>query len=242
MQRVCRRLQSLIPKFSIIRETYWHRVAQCLAISLILVISFWLVSPLPAVAQSVGEYFQINYDPVSFSKNRIEGSEVFYATIAGRATCTKDLPVPVSEASITSRIVAEHTVNGTEFTLNSSYTIEIKPFPSKQGDTVEINQVVPLKFPAQAESGDYNIIGKLIKAEVKLVVGSLDVTEFLPQGQPMGSLNYTALEPASTPIPTPTPTPVPQERGIPWWVWLVVAVAVATTVANVIWYRRHRTA
>jgi len=223
-------------------EAWWHRMVPCLAIALTMAVSFWLVNPLPAVAQSVGEYFQINYDPVSFSKNKIEGSEVFYATIKGRATCTKDLPVPVSGASLTSRIVAEHVVNGTEFTLNSNYTITIEPFPSKEGDTVEINQVVSLQFPAEAESGDYDIIGELIEARVKVVVGSLDVTEFLPQDQLMGSVNYTSLGLPPAPTQTPPSTPAPQEYYIPWWVWLIVAIAGATTVANVILYLRHRMA
>ena len=228
---------------STMHRTYWYGLARCLAIALILAVSFWLVSPLSAVAQSVGEYFQISYDPVSFSKDKVEGSEVFQAIIRGHATCIKDLSVPISEASLTSRVIAKYKVNGTEFTLNSSYIIEIKPFPSKQGDTVEINQVVPLQFPVEAESGDYDVIGRLIKAEVKSLVGSLDVTGFLPQDQLMGSVSYTALAPALSPTsaPTPAPIPAPQKYAIPWWVWLIVAIAGATTVANVIWYLRHRT-
>jgi hypothetical protein len=139
-----------------------------LALTLILTVSLWLISPLPAAALSLADYFQLSYDPVSFSKNEIHGSEAFHATIVGHATCSKDLPVPASEGSITSRIIAEHTVSGASVTLNSSYTISIKPFPSKEGDTIEINQDVPLKFPAQAESGDYNIIGQLIEAKVRV--------------------------------------------------------------------------
>ena len=225
-----------------LHESDWRRIVPCLLIALTVAVSFWLVSPFPVVAQSVGEYFQISYDPVSFSKDKIEGSEVFQATIKGRATCTKNLPVSVSKASLTSRIVAEHAVNGTEFTLNSNYTITIEPFPSKEGDTAEINQVVSLQFPAEAESGDYNIIGRLIEAKVKVIVGSLNVAEFLPPDQLLGSVNYTSLGLPPTPAPTPPSTPAPQEYYIPWWVWLIVAAAGATTVANVILYLRHRTA
>ena len=94
-------------------------------------------------------------------------------------------------------------------TLNPSYTITIKPFPSKTGDTTEINQVVPLKFPAQAESGDYNVIGKIIKAEVKIGFVWIDVTQYLPEEQPMGSLKYTAPETAPTPTPALAPAPAP---------------------------------
>ena len=226
------------------QKTYWHRIIWRLALALILAVPLWLISPLPTAAQSVAEYFQISYDPVSFSKNEIHGSEVFQATILGRATCTKDLPVPVSEASITSRVVAQHTASGTTVTLNSSYTVTIKPFPSKEGNTTEISQVVSLEFPAQAESGAYNIIGKLIEAKVKIGFGWLDVTDYLPQEQLMGSIAYVASESAPTPAPAPTPaaTTALPEGSITWWVWLIVTIAAATTVVNIIWFLRHRTA
>ena len=227
-----------------------QKVMRYLALTLILAVSLWLISPLPAAALSLADYFQLSYDPVSFSKNEIQGSEAFYATIKGRATCSKDLPVSASEASITSRIIAEHAVSGASVTLNASYTIFIKPFPSKAGDTIEINQDVQLIFPAQAESGDYNIIGQIIEAKVKVVFIWGAVTDYLPQDQFMGSVKYTAPEsppasaPAATTTPAPTPpdteTPASPEYGIAWWVWLIVAIAGATVVINLVWFLRHR--
>ncbi len=239
------------------------------AVALVLALSLWTFSPLFAAAQSLEEYFQISYDPVSFSKSEINGSEVFHAMISGRATCAEDLPMTVNEASITSCVVAEHAVSGARVTLNSSYTVTIKPFPSKQGETAEIDQVVPLEFPAQAESGDYNIIGELTEAKVKVIIKWVNVTEFLPRDQLLGSLKYIApettpppesepepaseepnpapeLEPASeetTPAPElePTPIPVPSVYGIAWWVWLIVAVAVVTTIVNIVSLLRRRT-
>jgi len=227
------------------QKTYWHRVVWCLTLTLILAVSFWLISPLPTAAQSLGDYFNISYDPVSFSQNEIQGSEVFYATIVGRATCSKNLPVSASEASITSCVVAEHTVSGARVTLNSSYTVTINPFPSKEGDTIEINQDVPLKFPAQAESGDYNVIGKLVKAKVKVAFVWGEVTDYLPEDHVMDSVQYIAPEPAptseSTPTPPETQAPSSPEYRTVWWVWLVVAIAAATTTMNIIWFLRHRT-
>jgi len=225
-----------------------------LAIVLMLAICLWIASSLPVTAQSVGEYFEISYDPVSFNTNEIDGSEVFYATILGRATCIKDLPVSVSEASITSSVVAKQTASGTMVTLNSSYTVTINPFPSKEGETTEISQVASLQFPAQAEAGDYNVIGKLVEAKVKIGFGWIDVSEYLPQDQQMGSLKYIAPEPTPTPAPTPAPSqtpppaptpvpapaPTPPRGGITWWVWLIVAVAITTTVLNIIWFLRQR--
>ena len=251
------------------QETYWHRVIWRLAIALIMSVSFWLISPLSAAAQSLEDYFQISYDPVSFNKNEINGSEVFYAAIRGRATCIKDFPLPVSEVSITSRIVAEHAVSGARVALNSSYTVIIKPFPSKEGDTTEINQDVRLQFSDQAESGDYDIIGELIEAKVKVEAkvefAWLDATRYLPQTQLVGSVKYIAPEPTTSPtttpvppatpvpipaptpvppttaVPVPAPTPAPLEYSIAWWVWLIVALSAATTIVNVILFLRYRT-
>ena len=228
--------------------------------ALILAVSLWIITPLPAAGQSLGEYFQINYEPVSFSKNEIHGSETIYATIRGQAKCTKDLPMPVSEASITSRMVAEDSASGMGVTLNSSYTITIKPFPSKQGDTIEINQVVPLQFPAQAKSGNYNVIMEFVEAKVKVGFVWLDVSSYLPQAQPVASVEYIAPEltpPPSTPppptppapqapapkpeiAPVPAPTPIQPPSSMTWWVWLIVAVAIITTVVSIIWYMQHR--
>jgi hypothetical protein len=208
------------------------------------------------------DYFQLGYDPVTFDKTEIHGSEVFYANITGRATCIKDLPLSPSEASITSQVVAVHTASGTRVTLNSSYTVNIKPFPSEKGETVEINRAVPLQFPVQAEAGDYNIIGKVAEAKVKVsFLPTIPVTDFLPQEQPMGSVKYIAPEstaapvptpsepppststpppPISTPASTPTPAPAPSEPIMPWWGELLVLIAVATTIFNIIWFLRHR--
>jgi len=184
-------------KISVKQGTYRHRYVWRLIIALIPAVSLWLISPVPTAAQSVDGYFQISYDPVVFSQNEIHGSEVFNATIRGRLTCIKDLPVSASEVKITSRVVAEHTMSGTVVTLNSSYTVTINPFPSEEGDTTEIDQVVPLQFPAQAESGDYNVIGELVEAKVKVVFAWFELTEYLPESQLMGSLEFISL--GSTP-------------------------------------------
>jgi len=220
-----------------------------LAVTLVLVLCLWVVNPLSVSAQSVEDYFNINYDPVSLSENEIQGRNVFYATVSGSAICTEDLPVSVDEAVITSRVVAVNTVSSSRVTLNESYTVKIKPFPSKQGESTEIKQVIPLQFPANAESGDYNIIGELIEAKVKVTLMDADVTRYLPQEQFMGLVKYIALEPTPTPVPEQLPAPVPTaipmptkpEYYIPWWMWLIVAIAVVTTVLNIVWYLRHRT-
>ena len=224
----------------------------------ILAMFFLLVISIPAIAQSIEDYFQFNYDPVTFSKKEVHGTEVFYATIRGHVACIKQLPVKVSGAKMTSRVIAEQAVSGERVIyrviLNSSYTVTIDPFPAKQGDVAEINVEVPLEFPAEAELGDYNVKAELTEAEAKIGFGTINVTPYLPRYQQMGMVKYAAEEPGptspsehTTPTPAPAPSPMlkPEptlpQGGIIWWVWLIVGLAVATTVWNIIWYLRHRT-
>ncbi len=241
-------------------KSYRQRAIWCLVFAIALAVASCLTGTSTASAQNLEEYFQLNYDPVTFDKQEINGGEDFYATITGRATCTQDLPVSVSEATINSLVIAEHTASGTTVTLNSSYTITIKPFPSKKDITAEINQNIPLKFPAQAESGEYNVIGRIIEAKVKVGFASMDVTSFLPQDQPMGTVTYNASgapalpesPPPAQPEPAPEaplksvpsgdnmPAPYEPEQIIPWWVWLVVVVAVASIIMNIVLLARGR--
>lgn len=213
----------------------WHA-----AIALVTVILLCLISSPPAAAQIAEEYFQISYEPVGFSKTEIHGDEVFYATLQGHATCTKDLPVSVSEARITGKVIAEHTVSGTQVTLNSSYTTIIKRFPYKAGDTIEINEVIYLQFPYQGESGDYDITLEIGEAEIKIFLWWVDVRDYLPQDldQLIGTLNYIAgvesptptitLTPAVTPTATATPKATPAAGlGTGTWVGIGIGIAIS---------------
>ncbi|GAH67054.1 unnamed protein product, partial [marine sediment metagenome] len=108
------------------------------------------------------------------------------------ASCTDDLPMPVSEAVITGRIIAEHQTSGAEVTLKSSYTLTISPFPSQKDETTQVSQVVSLQFPGGSQSGTYSVVGELIEAEVKTILGWISVTAFLPSSQAMGSITYVS--------------------------------------------------
>ncbi len=159
-----------------------------LIVALILALCLVSVSKAPAVALSVDDYFTISYE-VEFSKNVVYGNEVFYATVTAQATCTKDLPLAVSEAVVTGRVVAENEESGTKVVLNSSYTISISPFPSKEGEATQVSQSVALQFPDGSEAGGYNIAGELIEARVKAILW-FTVTAYLPASQQMGSVTY----------------------------------------------------
>lgn len=173
------------------RNLFLARLAWRLVIALILAASLSLTSPASVLAQNPADYFEISYG-LSLSKTEIHGDEVFYATAEGSATCLEDLPVPVSEAEITSRVVAEHKVSGAKKTLNSSYTVNIKPFPRNKGDTTEISKVIPLQFPSGSEAGDYEVVGELIQAKVKVLFIWQDVTAYLPRVMPIGLVKYNS--------------------------------------------------
>jgi len=187
------------------QKVFSKRAVRHLAIALVLAILLVPVGTSPVAAISVGDYFQISYDAVEFSQTEIHGNEVFYATIKGEAICIEDMPISVSEASLTSRVVAQHQISGNEETLNPSYTVTIKPFPNKKGDTTEINKVIPLQFPEESEPGDYNAVGELVEAKVKALLW-IDVTNYLPQSRAMGSVTFIASTINNTPTIPSTPT------------------------------------
>jgi len=164
-----------------------------LLIALILALCLVPIGSSPVVALSVDDYFEITYE-VSLSKTEINGSEVFYATITATATRNNnDFPLSLSpsEALITGRIIAEYQATDAKVTLNSSYTVEISPFPQK-GETAQESEVVSLQFPGESKSGTYSVVGELIKAEVTVLGIAIPATEHLPSSQIMGSVTYVA--------------------------------------------------
>ena len=233
-----------------------------LVIALVTVVPLCLIGSPPAEAQSAEDYFQISYEPFSFSKTEIHGGEVFFTTVQAHATCTRDLPLSINEARITGRVIAENTVTGAWVTLNSSYSINIKPFPYMAGETAEIDKVIYLQVPDGSESGDYNVIGEFVSIEVKIFWWWQDITGYVPQDPiMMGSLRYipgdksptpsstptlmpmpTATStPTVTPTPTATSTPTP-EAGIGTGTWIGIGVAIISCIALilVIWLMKRR--
>jgi hypothetical protein len=186
------------------RKIYQHMlVGRMAAASLALALAFYLLIASPALAQSPSEYFNINYEPVTFDKSEVNAGEVFHAAIKGHAECGKTLPLPVSEATLTSQVIAENPANGTRLTLNTSYVISIKPFPYKKGETFEINQSIPLQFPDGTEPGEYRIIGKFTEVKAKILFLWRDFTSNFPEEQEMGTVKCIVPEPAPAPVPPP---------------------------------------
>lgn len=159
-----------------------------------------LLSPATAAATiSPLDYVQIAPKFVSFSKDEIIGNEVFYTLVSGRVTWATSSPFlallasVTKEAKITFSIEAQNKITGGWVTLNPTYSVYIKkPFPKRVGEYYQAEENIPLQFPKAAESGDYNLAAKLLKADAKLYFfGWVDVKRYLPQLGSLGLVKYT---------------------------------------------------
>lgn len=171
-------------------------------IILVAMLFFCFVYPFLATAQSLKDffqfpqrsakdYFQIFYKPIAFSPNEVYKNKIFYLIIQGRAACIKNLPLSIKEVRVTVRILAQHKLTGKQQVLNQIHTIYPKSFPKRKWQYAEINQRIALKFPKVSQAGEYIIIGKLIKTEIKLpLVGWQSVTKYFPQSKELGSIRY----------------------------------------------------
>lgn len=142
----------------------------------------------------LAEYFTFDYDLANFDKSEISGDEVFYSTVTGEVACAKDVPLSNLELSIKYQVVAEHADTNAMVILNPDFTIDIEEFPTKQGESVDIDRTVPLQFPTDAESGDYTVTAEVIEAKVNLGYW-LDMTPYLQYSQILGTVQYTEAGP-----------------------------------------------
>jgi hypothetical protein len=176
-----------------------------MAAALLIVITLSLTTASPALALDLNpnDYFQFNFNAVTFDKSEVAAGEAFHYTITGSADCTKDLPLPVSEVTITSQVVAKPASGGAAIVINPSYVIDIKPLPTKAGQSFNINQTVTLQFPAGNAPGSYYVVAQVISAKVKVVI-TLDVTGSFPAESNMGKVKCIANTASVTTAPAVT--------------------------------------
>jgi hypothetical protein len=132
------------------------------------------------------DYFTFSYD-ITLNTTEVPTYRFFYATVTGQATCLKDLPLTPSEAYVTGRVVARHIESGNEITLNNGYTVTLDSFPTKQGETFQATETVPLFFPSDSPLGVYQLTGELVEARFKAVLW-FTVTQYLPQNKVIGQV------------------------------------------------------
>ncbi len=184
------------------------------ALLVMVTLSFTGASPALALDLNPADYFKFNFEPTAFDKSTVSAGDVFYAVIKGSADCTQDLPLPITEISIKSQVVARPVSGGADLLLNPEYVIGINPLPNKAGESFEINQAVNLQFPAGAAPGNYVAIALLTEAKVNIKVlftnTTLDVTGSFPAETLMGAVRYAvpSTAPATTPPAAGTVTPV----------------------------------
>ena len=170
-------------------------------------LSLTTASPALALDLNPADYFQFAFNPVSFDKSEVAVGEAFHVTITGSAACTQDLPLPISEITITSQVVARQAGGGADLILNPEYVISIKPLPNKAGEAFNINQTVSLRFPTGAAPGNYSVTGLLTEAKVTVKVVfsyTLDVTGSFPKEQTMGMVKCIVPSTATAPATTQT--------------------------------------
>jgi hypothetical protein len=141
----------------------------------------------PTRAESLSDSFIIKFDPVVYDHNEVAPGEAFQAIFKGHAECNKTLPLPVSEATITAQIVAKDTAGGAEVILNPEFSASINPFPHKQGETYDLNETIPLQFPAGTAPGQYRVTCKFLEAKGRVLIW-IDMSSYLPGDQDMGTI------------------------------------------------------
>jgi hypothetical protein len=215
------------------RERFSKRAIRYLAATLVLALLLVPLGSLPAAAQDISEYFDISYEPLTFSKTDIYGYETFYAHIEGTGTCIKDLDlsVDVNAFRLVFEVIAEPQGGGAQVTLNARYTITIDPLPTETTDPpVQINEDIPLQFPGGSASGVYNVVGELIIAEAKVSIFWVNVEDYIdipPEYRTMamnGPVTYTA-PPNSPPDKPQNPSPANGAAGVPLTLTLGVTVS-----------------
>jgi hypothetical protein len=180
------------------RNPLWHIAS---ALLIVMTLSLTTASPALALDLNPNDYFQFNFNAVTFDKSEVTAGEAFHYTITGSADCAKDLPLPISEVTVTSQVIARPIAGGTDVVLNPSYVIDIKPLPNKAGQSFNINQTVALQFPAGSAPGNYYIMAQVTSAKVKVLIATLDVTGSFPAEGNMGTVKCVM---ARTALQSPT--------------------------------------
>jgi hypothetical protein len=184
----------------------WKRMGRRGAIGLCLVLAFCLAVPTQTLALDLSSYFSVSYN-ATVSRNTLSPGENITATITGKATCNADLPLSISESTITGRVLAQR-VNFSPIILNSNYTVTMGSLPNKKGGSIESSQTVTLTFPPDMPLGQYSIIGEVISARIKAVLW-FDVTSYAPSNITLGDITLVAKQVLPPVIIPPPPTVLP---------------------------------
>ena len=176
-----------------------RRIGFWLTMGLMLAGCLPILIPLPVFAIDASSYFNITYTTI-LNKQEIHGGDTISAVVTGKAVCSKDLPLSVSEGYVKGRLRARNEATGTTIDLGSDYTVTINPFPQKQGDSSEQSMSILLNFPQGVQPGQYVIYGELIEARVKAILW-FTVTSYLPSTQELARITILPIGGPTNPPP-----------------------------------------
>jgi len=176
-------------------------IAWRLLITLILAVCLIAISSSPVFALDFEDYLTLDYD-IELSKTDVSGSGVFYAIVEGTWTCKRNIPVRITDGYVTYRVIAEHQESGTVVTLNSGYTINVDPFPDREGESTPFNAFVLLGFPAESEYGTYDVELRIIEGKINTEkFGRIPVTSSLPSLEVIDTVTYASAASAAPVAP-----------------------------------------
>ncbi|UCD54453.1 MAG: hypothetical protein JSU76_01905 [Dehalococcoidia bacterium] len=182
------------------QKTSRGSIAWRLLITLILAVCLIAISSSPVFALDFEDYLTLDYD-IELSKTDVSESGVFYAIVEGTWTCKRNMLLRITEGYVIHHVVAEHQKSGTVVTLNPGYTINVEPFPDREGESTQFNAFVLLDFPAESEYGIYDVEIRIIEGKINTEkFGWLTVTSSLPSLEVIGTVTY-----ASTASSAPSP-------------------------------------
>ena len=174
------------------QKTSKGSIAWRLLITLILTVCLIAISSSPVFASSFEDYLTLDYD-IELSKTDVSGSGVFYATVEGTWTCKRNIPLRITEGYVIYRVVAEHQESGTVLTLSPGYTINVAPFPDREGESTQFSAFVLLDFPVESEYGTYDVEARIIEGKINTEkFGWIPVTSSLPSSEVIGTVNYAS--------------------------------------------------
>jgi hypothetical protein len=168
-----------------------------------LALAMCLTFPVSASALDLSGYFSLSINSTLGQASVYPGGSLS-PTITGMATCETDLPFAVSGATITGQIVAVGRNNET-FLLNPAYTVTLRSFPIKKGQSVQDTQTIYLSFPGNMPPGQYDVVGQVTDARIQIVIW-FDVTQYVTATMGLGTV--TVFPPGPGTVLTQTPTPV----------------------------------
>jgi len=159
--------------------------------------------PSPVFALDGASYFSITYTTV-LNEPEIHSGDTVTAVVTGKAVCTKNLPLAVSEGYVKGKLRARNEVTGNTIDLGSEYTVTISPFPNKQGDSSQQSVSLSLSFPPGVQPGQYVVYGELLEARVRAILW-FTVTSYLPSTQDLTEVSVLpVVSPVIPPVITPT--------------------------------------